>query len=249
MEHDEDGGRARGNTFFSWLGAVFSVGTDLGVAGLFLITWIAPYTFDERMVHHLTFVMLLEFLVVHSTGFLGAIAARDVSRGKRVLQFGGLMLLYSLFAAAFSVSYGGPWPFIAFMGLLLSKFPGVVFHPEDDAGMNRVMANWAAMAALYLGTTFFTLVFPIPPLGITPDVIAKQEFDVGGEWPDQPFRVMAMGVLYFSGLAVVSLINEILAFRRRRRAAEAAVEAARDAARNAVSRPVPGGRSRPGFGG
>jgi hypothetical protein len=54
-----------------------------------------------------------------------------------------------------------------------------------------------------------TLAYDIPPLGVTPEVIAAQEFSVGGEWPEQPYRVMALGALYFTGLGLFAIISEI----------------------------------------
>ena len=41
------------------------------------------------------------------------------------------------------------------------------------------------------------------------EVIASQEFSVGGEWPEQPYRVMALGALYFTGLGLFAIISEI----------------------------------------
>ncbi len=188
-----------------------SAGFDLGLAAMFLITWIAPATFGERSVHHLVFIMLLEFLVVHSTGFLGAIAARDTPRRERVLMFTVLMAVYCLFAAAFSALYGGWWPLFAFLGLTLSKFPPVVLHPPDFDGQTVLMANWAAMTALYLGGAAITVMTAIPSLGVTPEIIAAQQFGIGGLWPEEPYRVMAFGTLYFTGLGLLAVVNELVA--------------------------------------
>ncbi|MBI2432205.1 MAG: hypothetical protein HYV26_04985 [Candidatus Hydrogenedentes bacterium] len=198
---------------------VWSAGLDFALAGSFLITWIAPETFGERTVHKFTFMMLLEFLVVHSTGFFGAIGARDATLRARVLQYGLLLGFYCLFAAAFSASYGGPWPLIAFVVLTLNKLPNVVIRPPDSDAQMVVMANWAIMTALYLGGVFLTVMYPVPPLGITPEVITRQQFDVGGLWPEEPYRVMAFGAFYFAGMGVVSLLNELIPFLHGRRRA------------------------------
>lgn len=192
-----------------WLRLAWSSGTDICIAATFLITWIAPYTFDERMVHKLTFMMLLEFLVVHSTGFIGAVAVRDNSRLERAFMLTVLLVLYFLFAGAFAVSYGGWWPVIAFAALTLPKVPAILLHGEDLRSIDRVMMNWAAMTALYLFGAFATLMYDVPPLGVTQEVIERQAFGVGGEWPEQPYRVMAFGVIYFSGMALVAMLNEI----------------------------------------
>lgn len=196
---------------------LWSAGPDFALAATFLITWIAPYTFGERSVHRFTFLMLLEFLVVHSTGFLGAISVLDNPLKTRIMMYAGLVAMYCLFAAGFCAMYGGPWPLFAFLILTLSKFPNIVLRPPDSDGQFIVMGNWAAMTALYLFGALLTLEQPIPPLGVTPEVIAAQQFGVGGEWPEQPYRVMAFGAFYFTGLGIISILTEIIPFMRGRR--------------------------------
>lgn len=188
-----------------------SAGFDFGLAGVFLITWIAPNTLGELSVRHLVFVMLLEFLVVHSTGFLGAIAARDVSLRERILMFSGLMMFYLLMAGGFSALYGGWWPLWAFLGLTVSKIPSVVLHPPDVEGQTVLMANWAAMTVLYLGGAAITVMIAIPSWGVTPEIITAQHFGIEGIWPEEPYRVMAFGVFYFTGLGLLAIINECIA--------------------------------------
>ena len=47
---------------------------DFVLSAAFLITWLAPTVFGQKAVKHLQNFMLVEFLVVHATGALGAIA-------------------------------------------------------------------------------------------------------------------------------------------------------------------------------
>ncbi len=192
----------------------WTVGSDLCLAGAFLITWMWPYTFGEFAVHKLTFLMLLEFLVVHSTGFFAAISSKSETPLRRGLMFAGLLALYLLFAAGFSASYGGPWPLVAFAMLAVPRAPGIILRPPDDDAQFMMMGHWAAMTALYLFSIFFTLVYDIPSLGVTPEVIESQQFGIGGAWPEQPYRVMALGAIYFTGQAVLAVLFEGLAFRR-----------------------------------
>ncbi|MFM1920459.1 MAG: hypothetical protein RLZZ303_2093 [Candidatus Hydrogenedentota bacterium] len=196
---------------------LWAAGSDLALAATFLITWVWPYTFGEFTVHKLTFLMLVEFLVVHSTGFFAAINAPGNSRLYRGSMFALLLSLYLLFAAAFSAGYGGWWPMLAFLLTALPKAPGILLRPEDDAGQMTLMAQWAAMVVLYLGTIFVALMGDMPPLGITPEVIASQNFTVGGEFPEKPYIVMAFGAMYFTGQAIAFTLFELAAFRRERR--------------------------------
>ena len=193
---------------------LWSAGSDFALAGAFLVTWISPYALGERSVHRFTFMMLIEFLVVHSTGFLGAIGDRQAPLRARALQYTGLMALYILFASAFSVTYGSAWPLLAFLMSFLSKLPNTVLRPPSEDGQFTVMSQWAAMTVLYLGGVFLTVIAPVPALGITPEVIASQNFGVGGIWPEEPYRVMAFGVVYFGGLGLLSVFTEVVGFAR-----------------------------------
>lgn len=196
---------------------LWSAGSDFWIASTFLLVWAKPGVLGQYSVRHFTFVMLIEFLVVHSTGFLGAIAAKDESGKYRLGMFTLLLALYSLFAAAFSAMYGGWWPLAAFLALTLSKFPTVVLQPPDLRGQDALITNWAAMTALYLGGAAFTAIYKIPAWGVTPEVIAAQDFGIGGLWPEEPYRPLAFGAVYFSGLGLVAMANEILGLIIRRK--------------------------------
>lgn len=226
--------RARNDRSFRfplWTRIAIASGTDLAIAASFLITWIRPYTFDERAVHKLTFLMLVEFLVVHSTGFFTAFSSVDSmmafgssgenaerkARWRRALALGGLLMFYLLFCAGFSVSYGSAWPIVAFLGVSLPRFPALIRSGLGLDEMFRGMATWAAMTAMYLGAAALTVIGNVPPLGVTPEVIAAQQFGVGGVWPEQPYRALAFGAIYFTGMAILGGITELLDERRYRR--------------------------------
>lgn len=187
---------------------LWAAGMNGWIAAMFLITWFRPNTFGPLTVHHLTFVMLMEFIVVHASGFLGAMAARDEPRWRRAAMFAGLTAFYMIFAAAFAAMYGGWWPMWAFWGLMLSRFPTVVLRPPDQREQGVMMANWAAMVVLYLGGIFLTAILPVFAFGVTPEIIEAQHFKDKGLWPEEPYRCMAFGAFYFSGLAVLAVLNE-----------------------------------------
>ena len=90
-------------------GGGLSAVRDFGFAGACLVTWFRPTAFGDRMVHHIAMVMLLEFFVVHSAGFMGVVAASDQPRARRLLLMLGLAGLYTVFTAAYSVGFGSWW--------------------------------------------------------------------------------------------------------------------------------------------
>lgn len=200
----------------------WAAGGELSLAITFFVTWLSPYAFGHFAVKNFMFLMLMEFLVVHSTGFMAAIGTRSESLRWRLGMYLLLMCFYALFAAAFSASSGGWWPLVAFLLSIAPKFPNTVLRPPDDDTQFNLMGQWAAMVALYLFATFATLMYDIPAMGVTPEVIASQGMDIGGVWPEEPYRVMAMGAIYCTGLALILSISELLGWMGQRKRWECA---------------------------
>jgi hypothetical protein len=86
------------------LGAV----PDFAIAGAALLTWVNPSLLGEEKVAWFLGLMLLEFIVVHSSAFLGTVAFGSGSRAGKLGKSVGLSLCYSVFAAGFAASMRGP---------------------------------------------------------------------------------------------------------------------------------------------
>ncbi|MGQ0646575.1 MAG: hypothetical protein ACT4P7_03330 [Gemmatimonadaceae bacterium] len=56
---------------------------------------------------------------------------------------------------------------------------------------------WIVGGLAYLFGVFFAVIAPIPPFGVTADVIRAQPFTTGGLFPEQPHRALAFGAIYF----------------------------------------------------
>lgn len=195
----------------AWLAALIQAGPDLGLSAVFLVTWLRPDTFGPQFVKRLVLVMLLEFIVIHSAGFMGAATISAASRVKRILVILGFGLFYSLLTGAFSLAFHTSWPFLAFWVLCANRMLGVVVSPAGDLKeANVVMAGWALTVVAYLGCCFLTVLAPMPRLGITPEVVHRQEFTGGGLWIDQPHTAIAFGFFYF----LVVGLGEILLVKR-----------------------------------
>jgi len=172
---------------------------DVGFAGVFLITWIRPATFGPFMVKWLLLVMLMEFIIVHASGFMGVVATGPSSRAARVFLLTVLGAFYTLFAGGASVVFRSWWPITAFWGQTLNRMLGVILGQATDAQhRDLVMNGWAAAVMFYLGGCFATILLPIPTLGITPAVVAAQHIPGGGLWVEHPEKVIAFGVIYFA---------------------------------------------------
>jgi len=181
---------------------------DFGLAGLYLTTWIAPWVVGPERIGHLLLIMLLEFIVVHSAGFMGAAAIGAGSRWQRLKWIVGLGGFYTLFVGAFAAAFGTWWPLGAFWALTLNRLLGVLLgQVPSDEGKMFIMRGWAVGVMAYLGAVFATTLLPVPALGVTADVRAAADLPGGGLWIDEPQRVIAAGFLYFFALGLSELAD------------------------------------------
>ena len=88
----------------AWLAGLIQAAPDIGLSAVFLITWLRPDTFGPQMVKRLVLVMMLEFIVVHSAGFMGAATVGAGNAFQRIMVILGFGLFYSLFTGAFSLA-------------------------------------------------------------------------------------------------------------------------------------------------
>ena len=102
---------------------LFAAVPDAITAGVFLIAWIAPAVTGPERIRNLMLTMLIEFIVVHSSGFYGGIMAMsDTSRVKRTFALLGFAAFYMIFILGFSFAFDSTWPILAFAWLLGSRF-------------------------------------------------------------------------------------------------------------------------------
>jgi hypothetical protein len=187
--------RPRGITVASLVAAL----PDLALAGVFFTTWVAPDTLGQKMVAYLMLMMLLEFIIIHSSAVMGLVAfARERSR-RRAGAIVGLGLFYSLFVAVFGLAFKTWWPFVAFWVLTANRLLGVLVGQAPE-GEERalIQGGWAVTCVAYLVFVFATTLLPIPTLGITDAVVARQDLPGSGLWVDEPHRVVAFGFFYFA---------------------------------------------------
>jgi len=192
-------------------GAVLSALPDFAMGAVYLITWIDPNALgDDRMVKHLVSVVLLEFIIIHSSAFMGVTAISDLSRWKKVRAILGLALMYSIFAGAFSLGFKSWWPITAFWALTLNRLlPVILGVVPNDRQKALIQMGWAGTACMYLIFIFLTILIPSPRFGITEKVVALQDLSAGSEdpgiWQTEPHRAIAFGFLYFTAVGLLEL--------------------------------------------
>jgi hypothetical protein len=178
----------------------FAALPDAITAAVFLTAWIAPALLGPETVKDLMLTMLIEFIVMHSSGFYAVISGLDgARRSSRLLMLSGLTCFYLLFVLAFSYGFGSTWPILAFAWLFVSRFAHIWIHPLQPAGeTGRMMLMWAASGAAYVVGAFATVMLPLPPFGVTPDFVAAMHLSGSGEWISRPYTVLAFGAFYFA---------------------------------------------------
>lgn len=177
---------------------------DLALGVVYLVAWIAPGTFGTNVVPQLMLIMLLEFIIVHSSVFLGQAMFSSESRARRVKGVLGISAFYTLFILGFALAFKTWWPMLSFWGQTLNRLTGVLFGQAPD-GNHRLFLQrtWAVTAMAYLCFAGLTTLLPVPRLGI---IDAYREGIPGsGEWVDQPQRVIAFGFLYFTTVGISEL--------------------------------------------
>lgn len=183
---------------------------DALTCAFFLVVWSHPLAFGPLSVKTAMLTMLLEFFLVHATGFFAAFANdRDGSKWKRIGALLGLSTFYVAMIGAFAHSFGQWWPLAAFGWLLAGKIAWVLTNPPgDDDAMFRQMATWAGSVVLFLGGVVATSVMDVPRWGMTEALQPGFGLDMASEglWESQPHRVVAFGALYFGATFVARVL-------------------------------------------
>jgi hypothetical protein len=181
---------------------------DFGLAGFFAISWVAPYTFGDHMLSRLELMMLMEFIILHSSAFLAFAMTMPPSRILRIGAVIGLGLLYTMFVGAFSLAFHTWWPIASFWVLLANRMLAIMLgKAPEERDFGYIVVGWAVGVACYLGYVLLTATVNIPRLGVTLAVQKAQPSSVGGLWAEEPWRVIAFGTFYYATMAVTELFG------------------------------------------
>ena len=184
---------------------------ELFSAALLLALWFEPQRFDIGWFRAGVLALLLEFFVIHASGFM-AVTVLDpqASARMRTLRLAGWTAGYLLFISAFAWGFDAWWMLGAFAWLLFGKLQAIWTGaaPTERDRMHAIV-SWALSVAVFLGAVGLTVESDIPMLGATPDVRDAAGFDAkGGVWEAEPHRALAGAVLYFT---IMGLSRPILA--------------------------------------
>ena len=177
---------------------------DAVTAGGCLIVWIAPRAFGNDAVKSVLLMMMMEFILVHATGFFTMVASPDGTRPtRRIAMLAGLSLFYMLFVGVWSYVFLAWWPVIVFVWLVVGKVGWIYANPRDRSDeTGRQMVAWAFSVAAYLGGVFGGLFLPLPRLGLDDATVASLHIAMKGEWMEHPHTAIAGAVIYYTALAL-----------------------------------------------
>ena len=181
-------------TWLSWASGLPEMG--LGVA--FLWTWANPDRFGRSMVSFALELMLLEFILIHSAGFMAVRSAGAATTGRRIAGMAGLGLFYSLFVGGFCLALHRIRPLVSFWVVTAQRTAADVLDPKPtDETRAWFGTSLAVNALLYMGLVGLTVVLPLPRLGITTSV--RNELGIGGSglWQAEPHRVVVVAGMYY----------------------------------------------------
>ena len=180
---------------------------DAGMALFFLSVWLAPGTFGpaDEVIRAAMVIMMVEFILIHSAGLLGVVAfAPEITRQKKLAVMGGLSLFYLMFLAGMWAALEAWWVVLAFGWLLAGKL-GIAFRRDasDDWRRERMRTDWITSLSCYIvGVLISMLGGVLPHFGITPEFQPEFGENTSGIWMDHPHGVVAMGVFYFTAMAI-----------------------------------------------
>lgn len=164
----------------------------------FFITWRDPDVLGAEWVKFAIELMLLEFILIHSAGFMGVAAARSEPVWRRVRGFVLLGALYSLFVLGFALSLNTWRPMITFWIITAQRLAVHLGEPKPSEETKAWFStDLAANVLLYIGFIGLTVMAPLPRLGVTARVRDTLEITSDGVWSSEPHRAVVLAGLYY----------------------------------------------------
>lgn len=188
-----------------WLSCFWSAASCWFMAALFVTAWWRPMDLDHgSWVKYGVGLLVLEFILIHSGGFLNAFLAQKAG-AERNWKLLGLTAFYALFGGAIALAFQSWWILLSFVLVMAGRL-GPVFFGQSDMDRAISQRRVVAGALLFLGLTFATLFLPVPRGGLSESLLNEVwPTRKSGVWERQPERALAMGAAYFLILGLVEV--------------------------------------------
>lgn len=187
---------------------------DFAFGAACLAAWLAPEAVGVRWVDYLVVLIGMEFLVIHSTGFMQWVWLADWSRANRAAYILGLGVFYSVLVGILAWAARSSWPLVGFWVLTINRMLSVLFaQAPKGSELDLVLHGWVASLALYALAVLVALVVPLPAVGLTPDLVAQLDVPARYTWAPQSHLVLAAGYLYFTLYGLSEMTDHSWVFR------------------------------------
>jgi hypothetical protein len=148
-------GEAPGPQVWRWLRSCVSwrsVGLALPNFGMAVVLlWaLTPSGARHKLPDALSEVMGIEFLLIHSTVFLGLLALTSQARWwTRALKYGGLLMLFAMYIGVGLNNLSG-WSVLSFAYLTLAKLATFRWSRIDDAELIGIALRWGSQFMFFM---------------------------------------------------------------------------------------------------
>ena len=182
---------------FAWLAALLTATPCFYLTFMLVAAWVDPLAWDNgRWVRFGVGLLALEFVLLHSSGFMSAIYSGQLPHRKRYSLMTGLLLFYSAIVWAFAETFDSYRLIIIFAAITLGRIISMV--QAASRSRDAMSARSALGIVLYVLIGFLTVAVAVPELGVTREVLDQvYPGRGGGLWERHPERAMAGAALYF----------------------------------------------------
>ncbi len=164
----------------------------------FLATWIEPTALGDGMMKYFALIMLMEFITIHSAGFLGFVIISGKTKFQKISRVIGLGIFYSFFISSFTMPSGELWPLVTFWLLLFNRILGVLVGETSETSLQIiVIARWTWSLFCYVISMVISMKLPMPQFGWVDGISQQMGPGGAGIWYEQPHTLLAAGFMYF----------------------------------------------------
>ncbi len=185
--------------------AIIACAPSLSLAYILFNVWLDPMAWDQgSWVPYGVGLLLMEFLILHSSVFITHYAATHQAFSDKLKSFVGLVALYSLMGTGFALSTDSPTLLIMLIAIMVSRFVSAL---RADSTQDGTFSRRAALGIVaYLMITAGTVFIAIPEMGITTSVVQEVYPNRGGGvWERYPHRPIVGAAVYFCLMGVAEL--------------------------------------------
>ena len=166
------------------------------LAGIYFFYWLFPVFYEYQILKSLVFLILLEFFIIHSSFFL---VGRQLKNRQEKLFTGGVLAFYAMLIGGIGFMANDFLLPVVFLILSYNRIKTIPRSWKNDIDQTVFVARWMLTTMIYIIIVVLVFTIPLPALGLTPEVVAAQDYgsNATGEFIEQPQVAMATGFLYF----------------------------------------------------